>query len=259
MGQQVRPRNVYQAVTAQLNSRVLPKYQVQEPPWYKAMYWIPPSEILTRPVPIRHRKPDPNLTRPRNTFKPQTLSFPEDGLRRVFYKDHPWELARPRMILELDGKDSRHVDWSKGLRQPGMPLSGEWSVIVAPFAAFMYTNLAHSVVQRQLWLMENEGMRRNEAYDKARHEFYALRQEEEIERRIAKEEARYVGAYFGKSRLDIGMELEDREFENWKHWATAEIARVDALRNTEISFSTEDAAVEDEDTLDEPAAEAAKV
>lgn len=32
-----------------------------------------------------------------------------------------------------------------------------------------------------------------------------------------------TGAYFGKSALDIGMELEDKESETWKKWATNEV------------------------------------
>lgn len=32
-----------------------------------------------------------------------------------------------------------------------------------------------------------------------------------------------TGAYFGKSALDIGMELEDKEYERWKEWATKEV------------------------------------
>ena len=33
-----------------------------------------------------------------------------------------------------------------------------------------------------------------------------------------------TGAYFGKSALEIGMELEDKEYERWKIWATEEVA-----------------------------------
>ena len=88
----------------------------------------------------------------------------------------------------------------------------------------------HSVVQRQLWLMDN-GMPKDDAYDIARREFYALRQEEEVERRIAKEEAQFVGAYFGKTRLEIGHELESKEFERWKTWAAAEIEKVRVARS----------------------------
>jgi small subunit ribosomal protein S23 len=80
------------------------------------------------------------------------------------------------------------------------------------------------VVQRQLWLINNVGMDSNVAYDKARKEFYALRHEEEVERRVAREEASYVGAYFGKSVLDVSMELEDKTYERWKEWATLEVA-----------------------------------
>lgn len=63
-----------------------------------------------------------------------------------------------------------------------------------------------------------------QAYDQARKEFYDLRLQEDVERRVAKEEAMSTGAYFGKSALGIGMELEDKEYEKWKEWATQEVA-----------------------------------
>ena len=62
-----------------------------------------------------------------------------------------------------------------------------------------------------------------QAYDQARKEFYDLRLQEDVERRIAKEEAMSTGAYFGKSALEIGMELEDKEYESWKEWASKEV------------------------------------
>lgn len=74
-------------------------------------------------------------------------------------------------------------------------------------------------------------MPKAEAYDMARREFYALRQEEEIERRIAKEEAQHVGAYFGKTRLEIGHMLEGKEFDRWKTWAATEIEKQKAMRS----------------------------
>ena len=81
----------------------------------------------------------------------------------------------------------------------------------------------HSVVQRQLWLRHHvKGITPAQAYDQARKEFYDLRLQEDVERRIAKEEATSTGAYFGKSALEIGMELEDKEYENWKEWASKE-------------------------------------
>ncbi len=92
----------------------------------------------------------------------------------------------------------------------------------------------NSVVQRQLWLMENEKMARGKAYDVVRREFYRQRQHEDIERRVAVEEAQHVGAYFGKKRQDVGMMLEDKEFENWKIWAGKETASREARQSSDI-------------------------
>lgn len=68
-----------------------------------------------------------------------------------------------------------------------------------------------------------EGITPAQAYDQARKEFYEMRLQEEVERRVAKEEAISTGAYFGPSILDIGMQLEDKEYENWKAWAQKEV------------------------------------
>ncbi|KAK3344314.1 mitochondrial ribosomal protein S25 [Lasiosphaeria hispida] len=209
MGRHFRPARVAQATMELMAANLVH----DTPRWYKAVKMIPPAEILTRPYPVQHTAPSPHARRPRNLFKPTHMVYPEDELRRNFFRDHPWELARPRMILELDGKDARYVDWSTGVRQPGMPLSGE------------------CVVQRQLWLMENvPDVTKESAYDMARREFYELRQLEDIQRRIAVEEARMVGAYFGKSTLQYGMDIEDKEYERWKKWAGAEINKMEAER-----------------------------
>lgn len=80
-----------------------------------------------------------------------------------------------------------------------------------------------SVVQRQLWLLKTQDISPERAYDQARKEFYALRLQEDVERRVAKEEALATGAHFGKSALDIGMELEDKEYERWRSWAKKEL------------------------------------
>ncbi|KAK6077967.1 37S ribosomal protein S25, mitochondrial [Seiridium cupressi] len=207
-----KPARVYQTVTTLMDHRIQPRLKVQQPVWYKVVESIPPSEILTRPLPPQHRYHDSKTSKIRKAsrlFQPQQLVYEEDALRQRFYKDHPWELARPRMIIEMDGKDALRCDWSKGLRQPGIPLSGE------------------CVVQRQLWRMHNTpGMSTDEAYDLTRKEFYRLRQEEDVERRVVLEEARMVGAYFGQTYLQVGMRLEDKEHERWKKWASKEITRI---------------------------------
>jgi small subunit ribosomal protein S23 len=57
-------------------------------------------------------------------FQPQRISYQEDRLRQVFFRDHPWELARPRILLEKDGKDLQNYDWSH-IKQHGRQLDGE--------------------------------------------------------------------------------------------------------------------------------------
>ncbi|GME65387.1 Ribosomal protein S25 mitochondrial [Neofusicoccum parvum] len=176
------------------------------PPWYDIVADVPPSQQLVRPLQRTYPRKiaQRNIRKPSRMFQPERLVYAEDKLRGDFFKDHPWELARPRIILEDSGADSKKWDWSK-IVQPGKKLDGE------------------SVVQRQRWLMIHAKKRKAEAYDQARKEFYEYRHREDLERRIAKEEAQAVGAYFGKGPLEVGMELEDAAFEEWKVWALKEI------------------------------------
>ena len=94
------------------------------PAWFDILHRIPPSEILVRSRPVQHKVNVVKSRLPSNTFKPQDMRFFEDGLRKRFFQDHPWELARPRIILEDFGIQNR-IDWRRGLGQPGVPLCGE--------------------------------------------------------------------------------------------------------------------------------------
>lgn len=240
-GRQIRPARVLQTVTEELNHSFGQKSTVT-PPWFNIMQSVPPAETLVRTLPVRHRAANPKAKKPKNLFRPQRIGYIEDALRTTFYKDHPWELARPRIILESDGKDSQLCDWSKGLEQPGIPLSGE------------------SVVQRQLWLMDNEKLGKRKAYDQSRREFYRIRQAQEIEKRVALEEAKHVGAYFGKTRIEVGHVLEDREFENWKVWAAKETEKMEQRRASEIqSFNVEEEGASEEADAESAEVEPAKV
>jgi len=110
-------QRVHQATTRLLASRL----PIRTPPWLKVIGDLPPSERLTRP-PLR---PGGRATKKASKmFQPQRISYPEDKLRFEFFGDHPWELARPRIILEDDGKDYQKYDWSR-IEQPGKKLDGE--------------------------------------------------------------------------------------------------------------------------------------
>jgi len=224
-GLNLKPSRVYQTASMLLETQSIS----QPPPWYSTIGLIPPAEILTRTQPTQHREPTrrPRIRKPSKLFRPQPIEYEEDQLRKEFYSDHPWELARPRIVLENDGRDGQRCDWSK-IEQMGRPLNGE------------------SVIQRQLWLIENAGLDRNHAYDKARKEFYALRHAEEVERRVAREEALWTGATFGKGALEVGMELEDKTYERWKTWAISEVEAIQ--RQKDSAYTGVGTANEDEPT-----------
>jgi len=228
------PQRVHQAATRLLEAKRLQA----PPPWYDVIAAIPPSERLVRPALQRSHRPGKKASK---LFQPMEIKYPEDKLREEFFGDHPWELARPRIVLEDDGKDYQKYDWSQ-IQQPGKMLDGE------------------SVVQRQQWLMKNKRLSRAEAYDMARKEFYAIRHDEDIERRIAKEEAIMVGAHFGKSPLEIGMELEDQKYEDWREWAVKEIAALKQMQGSVYTGNENDeaAAALDDSSLDAGLDELAK-
>jgi small subunit ribosomal protein S23 len=219
------------------------------PQWVGVVGEIPPAETLIRTRPPQHQlvhqrvktiagssKPQvvfqvqEKRIKPKKAsrlFQPVELKYEEDQLRSQFFRDHPWELARPRVLLESTGKDFEHYDWSR-LQQPGKRLDGERYVFYYPlcsspveYAPVLTYRLSRiSVVQRQLWLLNNvPDMTESTAYDIARREFYRLRLQEDIQRRVAAEEAEAYGAEFGPSYMEIGMKLENEQYDKWVTWA----------------------------------------
>jgi small subunit ribosomal protein S23 len=108
-------------------------------------------------------------------------------------------------------------------------------------------------VQRQSWLMRKAGLTEAAAYDKARKELYKTRHAREIESRIAKEEARAYGAFFGKGPLEVGMDLEDVQYANWVEWAKKENMMLQAQRSNAYTGdeAEQSAAEEGQEELDE--------
>ncbi|KAL8969341.1 MAG: hypothetical protein Q9183_002044 [Haloplaca sp. 2 TL-2023] len=213
-----RPLRVHQTASQLLSAERIKKV----PPWHEVVGSIPPAQTLVRSQPLQHqeRPRRPKVRKPSKLFQPQRVSYEEDSLRREFFGDHPWELARPRVVLENDGRDAQRKDWSLA-SQPDRPVDGE------------------SVVQRQMFLLHGNPakgqfpdpkMTPAKAYDQARKEFYEMRLQQDIERRIAKEEAMATGAYFGMTALQVGMQLEDKIFDDWKGWATNQSIKLEQSR-----------------------------
>lgn len=123
-----RPARVRHTAAAWLAARG--NHAAHAPAWYRATGDVPAPEILTRTLPVRHdgpSRPRPgrrNVRKASKLFTPQWISYEEDGLRTEFFKDHPWELARPRLVIEEDGKDYQLWDWSKAY-EAGRPVGGE--------------------------------------------------------------------------------------------------------------------------------------
>ncbi|KAJ2610925.1 mitochondrial ribosomal small subunit component [Coemansia sp. RSA 1365] len=105
--------------------------------------------------------------------RPPKIVFPEDRLRREFYKNHPFETYRPRILMELTGKTNQ--EW-KQLTDGTGQVTGE------------------NVIRYQYYLMQARGMTREAAYAQATREFYAVRAREDAESKTAQEEARFYGA-----------------------------------------------------------------
>lgn len=240
-----------------VRSRALQRRQSEQlsgmsnPVWADIVAEIPPAQILTRQQPKLHlysetrmktlpkgpsqvtrtiTHPKPKSAKPRSLYSPTTMRYEEDNLRKRFFADHPWELARPRTLVETDGNQHARADWSTGIKQRGIPVSGE------------------SVVQRQLWLLHNvPDLTVPEAYDVARKEFYTVRRRQQTAMRIAVEEAEMFGADFGTPVQSVGMSKEDAMYNEWLEWAAEENMKMMQSRSSfeGQQVSVEQKAVED--------------
>lgn len=235
--------NVLERTSAYLRSGLLKN----TPAWYDVVASIPPKTKFTR---------EPRLVNPSNSkklaylgenadvangkglfktrantsdkrittnklYKAPKLEFVEDRLREVFYQQHPWELSRPKMLVENEGNEE--YDWSR-IQQLGKPLDGE------------------SVVQRTLYLLkkkEKESL--TDAYDQARFEFYRLRMQQEVEQQVAQEESEMFGSIFGPSAIDFGVKQEQKVIDVWKQKAIDQTDLLAAKRaNPSETWATEE-------------------
>lgn len=225
--------NILERTTAYLQAGLLSK----PPAWYGVVAQIPPStkffrkpnivdpttgksRIRFRPVSdSRNARTDMYKTRSRvldrrnsisSLYKIPKLKFVEDELRKLFYEQHPWELTRPKILIENYGDDN--LDWSN-LQQLGKALDGE------------------SVVQRTMYLLKNkEHSDIKNAYDQARMEFYRLRIQEDVQNQVALEEAEMFGASFGPTAIEYGVQKEQETINKWKDYAIKQMNINEAKR-----------------------------
>lgn len=209
----------------------------KQPSWYKVLANHPPlySHVKrVRPEQLKQVKQDEvealkrimNKQKDSTFFKtrlkpkqlgssfltPQKLHFIEDDLRELFFKQHPWELADAKSLIENERNlDIGKLDWST-MRQYNKKLDGE------------------SVVQRTLYLVKNQGKTLLEAYEQSKYEYYRLKIEDETEMNVAQEESEMFGAVYGKSMVEYGFDHEMEVLSKWKKDAIEETRVMEAKR-----------------------------
>lgn len=99
-------QNINKSTTSLLSAKRL----THPPPAFVPLATFPPSTRLTRPP--KQRSARAGGKRSSRLFKPLNIAYEEDRLRWEYFNDHPWELARPRVVLESDGRDHEKWDWS---------------------------------------------------------------------------------------------------------------------------------------------------
>ncbi|CAG8536407.1 11515_t:CDS:2 [Diversispora eburnea] len=167
------------------------------PTWYPVMKLYPPGpSILRSPLQFvdplltdnNKRKDDTSKNLKTKIPRPPKIEFPEDRLRKRFYKDHPYELLKPQTLLE--NKFSNRENWESllGNKHPSQ-VTGE------------------SVIKYQLHLI-SKGMSEREAYAKACNEFYEIRARQEVAERVAEEQALAFGAKRNLSQVEKALWLE---------------------------------------------------
>lgn len=243
---QQQATSVLERTSAYLKSGILR----EKPAWFDVVANHPPAKDLTR-VPKTLKQStyqDPALkiinakTRLTNKeiqnknnsiHKVPKIKFIEDELRDLFYKRHPWEFSRPKILIENNGDENSKCDWSHMI-QFYKPLDGE------------------SVVQRTMWLLKNTEKDLFQAYDQARFEFYKLRMQEELQSAVSKEESIMYGAHFPTTNLEHGIEQEQIHIDEWAILASERTA-VKRARNSTAKVQADEEisqSIFDSNTLD---------
>ncbi|KZO92751.1 hypothetical protein CALVIDRAFT_540633 [Calocera viscosa TUFC12733] len=193
-------------------SRMMRTSKWQPPIWYPVMLAYPPT--LPPPLKLQNEKRraydlPPNV-RPSQLLdkRPVNIVYPEDRLRKQFFKDHPFEAFRARSIVESAEVQPQGIAgemWER-LAQRGRNPSPE------------------DCIQFTLNLHQVKGMALSDAYREAVHQYRALRAEHAIMLSFACQEADAYGAEFKSTELTRLERREAAELKKWKE-AQAEHAR----------------------------------
>ncbi|KAJ3276784.1 mitochondrial ribosomal small subunit component [Terramyces sp. JEL0728] len=179
------------------------------PPFYNAMKLHPPApkplmaptKTFNEPIVAKRQI---QLSQSTKKFKSTKLKFKlpeiiysEDKIRRIFYEQHPFELTRPRLVLELNLPDD--FEWTSifGNEKTRIELSGE------------------NVIQRTMYLSKTlADMDLDKAYIRALHEFYEAREREEEKELVAQQ----LGDEASRPFTDYFNEMERRNLKEGREY-----------------------------------------
>ena len=226
------PRHIPGQVTQSVSRLLEGKYIKSPPAWYDATLRHPP----VYPPPLSSRvRPDSDLPRSLQSearkvphlaankagrrshlnslkklrsqlppLRPQPIVYEGDRIRRQFFRDHPWEAKRPRMLTETDYTLEEPI--SPTLSRGQVPELHMWSRI---------NPSVEDVVQCTLKTAECTDMSLSQAYRRTIASYHAIQAEREHRMRHAILEARSLGAEFGPTETERGFIKESRELDKW--------------------------------------------
>ncbi|RKP34507.1 mitochondrial ribosomal protein S25-domain-containing protein [Dimargaris cristalligena] len=213
----MRPRKLATRVRQQALDMVRGKIRSEIPLWFPVLTKVPPASFFIRPdqkprsVRHHHLKTKPP--------KPPRIVFPEDQLRRRFFRDHPHELLRPKTMRETNANapgGGNRTDWSQ-LQDPRYPgtVTGE------------------HVIQHQHYLMTKRSLTEQEAYARVLEVFYRIRAREDLELQIAQDQAYHFGAQRFASDVEMNLRLEEKQLKK----SDAIITEREAIRRMQSATS----------------------
>ncbi|PKK70574.1 hypothetical protein RhiirB3_369984 [Rhizophagus irregularis] len=170
------------------------------PVWYSAMKNIPPGQSL-----LRNTKSHSQKHLKTKVPRPQKIYYMLDALRKDFYRDHPYELLRPQILIEQDGG---FVEKILGNLKFPCRVTGE------------------NVIKYQEYLIKKKGMSKNDAYIQACNEFYKIRAREEVAERVAEEQALLFGARGGQSQTERSLWLEHKNLQKSEPQIITQVLRL---------------------------------
>jgi Mitochondrial ribosomal protein S25 len=139
-------RRIASQVHKQASRLIRAGFIKSEPAWYQAVLDHPPLPLPPREPPSRtsYDSKPPKLAfaaaakKPPGPPRPPPVCYIEDGIRRQFFRDHPFESFRPRTLTEAGTIEEEHpvrgVRWTR-LRQRGHNPSPE--ECVHPISIFL--------------------------------------------------------------------------------------------------------------------------